>query len=324
MMKKNRIIGIIFLLEMMVCFITTRVVKIEATDMKNLLVYPFVTLAEKLFNLSKFGNDSLAWLIFIEITLIPIMILTVIIILKRFQKIHVMLPMFSAYIFCMLYMFINPSVLVKLLGENGYYSIVDLEAAICYVFYTLFITYVIVSVIGIFRKSNESKIIGYLQIIITVVGMIMIANDIYVNYVLSINEYRRIYKEISILGIDMRYTKVFYIIKYAVELIPCLIYALMATKGISILDEMKKDRFSDEALKQVKSLSKISIIGIGVMLVVNLGYNVATLPYLSKLYGDYRCFEFPAYLIVFSLCILLFAKYMEDTKKIKEDNDMFV
>ena len=194
MMKKNRIIGIIFLLEMMVCFITTRVVKIEATDMKNLLVYPFVTLAEKLFNLSKFGNDSLAWLIFIEITLIPIMILTVIIILKRFQKIHVMLPMFSAYIFCMLYMFINPSVLVKLLGENGYYSIVDLEAAICYVFYTLFITYVIVSVIGIFRKSNESKIIGYLQIIITVVGMIMIANDIYVNYVLSINEYRRIYK----------------------------------------------------------------------------------------------------------------------------------
>jgi hypothetical protein len=152
----------------------------------------------------------------------------------------------------------------------------------------------------------------------------MIANDIYVNYVLSFNEYKSVYKEISSYGIDMKYTKVFYGVKYIVELVPCLIYALMATKGVEILDEMRKDRFSDEALKQVKLLSKISMIGIGVMLVINLVYNLATLPCLSKLYGDYRCFEFPIYLIVFSLCILLFAKYMEDTKRIKEDNDMFV
>lgn len=323
-MKKSRIIGLLFAIEMLVCIVMTRIIKVDGLDIKNLLVYPFVSFAENLFDISKSGNNFLAWLILIEVSLIPIMILVVMIVLKKFRRIHIMLPVLSLCIFFMSYIFINPSVMVNLFGKNGYYSILDLEIAICYVFYILVITYIIALLIGIFKNLNEGKIIGCLQFIIIAIGMLLISNEVYLDYILSANSYRSTYKEISEFGIDTSCTKLFYGIKYIVELVPCIIYIIMAIKGIDILDEMKKDRFSDTALKKVKTLSKISMWGIGAMLVVNLVYNIATIICLSKLYGDYRCFEIPGYLIVFSLCILLFAKYMEDTKQIKEDNDMFV
>ena len=323
-MKKSTRLSILFIIEAIVCGVLARVVNISNSKIDNLLVYPFVTLANKLFNISVKGNNFLAWLILIEVVLIPIVIMVVILIFKKFKPIHIMLPVLSIYLFYIIYSIINPTTLVSTIGKNGYYSIVDLENALCSVFYILLISYIVLMFIQRFKGASEKRIISYIEIIIIAVGLILVANSIYINYFESAKSYSSVYKEISPYGIDMKYTKIFYILKYIIEALPTILYVVMSIIGISILDNMKLDRFDEKVIKQTKLLSKISIISVIIMVMVNLGFNVLTLPYISKLYGDFRCFVVPVYFIVFSLGILLFSKYIEDTKKIKDDNDLFV
>lgn len=323
-MKKSIMLSVLYIAEIILCYILSGVVKIEDSSVNSLLVYPFVTLANKIYGISKSGNNLEAWGILIGIILVPIAIMVILIMLKKFRGMHCMLPLISGYMFWVMYLFINPNYMIKMFGKNGYISIVDLEVAICSVFYILLITYLLLIVVAFFKKASEKNIITYIQVILAVIGVVMIAYTVCIKYVLASNELTQLAMNVEKIGVDLSYTKRFYFIKYIVDIIPCILYVIMAIIGINILGNMKKDKYSEKVINQIKTLGKISLKSIVVVVSVNLFYNIATLVYLPKLYGNYRYFVFPVYFIIFALFILLFAKYMEDTKKLKEDNDLFV
>ena len=217
-MKKTIMLSVLYIAEIILCYILSGVVKIEDSSVNSLLVYPFVTLANKIYGISKAGNNLEAWGILIGIILVPIAIMVILIMLKKFRGMHCMLPLISGYLFWIMYLFINPNYMIKMFGKNGYISIVDLEVAICSVFYILLITYLLLIVVAFFKKASEKNIITYIQVILAMIGVVMIAYTVCIKYVLSSNELTHLAMNVEKIGVDLSYTRRFYFMKYIVGL----------------------------------------------------------------------------------------------------------
>ena len=129
-----------------------------------------------------------------------------------------------------------------------------------------------------------------------------------------------IFKQIPNLSISY----VFMVLQCLVKATPYALDIVIVFAGMKLLDTMKRDTYSDEAVVAVEKLANICTYSLVISMISGLVMNV--LQVLSRNYHENvnLVITVPIFSIMFAFIVLLLAKYIRETQKVKEELDMFI
>ena len=87
---------------------------------------------------------------------------------------------------------------------------------------------------------------------------------------------------------------------------------------------MKEDLYQEESVKLAEKLSHFCVWTLAFTIGVDAVFNLLQLFFQSSLYQLEYVVAVPVFSLAFVLAVLLFAKYIREMQRLKEDNDLFI
>ena len=334
---KHKVFIIILFLEAFICIgFTLFNVTTSATAFMTISTFPFAQIAGFLRALSLSGmvGNLFATIIFILVGIIPLIFLSVILYKKKFRIEDTLLILTSTLLFATVYLMINPSYLsdMFILKNLEGYGQTMLGTTI----YSVIIGYFVLKFMRIISKSETSMLLKYSKILlftISVVLVYVIFGSQFNSLITNINAVKNQNTDSSILSLipnmtventSVSFTNIFIIIFYILNQIPTLLDIIIVFMTINLIDELSFDRYSDNVITAANKLAFICKAAIITSMLTSIIVNITGMifsKYLLKL--DFST-TIPIISIVLVLIVLLSAKFFAESKKIKQDNDLFV
>lgn len=129
-----------------------------------------------------------------------------------------------------------------------------------------------------------------------------------------------IFKQIPNLSISY----VFMVLQCLVKATPYALDIVIVFAGMKLLDTMKRDTYSDEAVVAVEKLANICTYSLVISMISGLVMNVLQVLSRNYLENVNLVITVPIFSIMFAFIVLLLAKYIRETQKVKEELDMFI
>lgn len=93
---------------------------------------------------------------------------------------------------------------------------------------------------------------------------------------------------------------------------------------ICFLHSCEQNSFSKDSLKQIRRLKKISVCSLGAVLGANVCVNMLQLVFARYIYSSNYTLAFPVKHIIFMLGVLMLSRFWLESKKLKDDNTLFI
>ena len=87
---------------------------------------------------------------------------------------------------------------------------------------------------------------------------------------------------------------------------------------------MKEDLYQEESIKLAEKLSHFCVWTLASTIGVDALFNLLQLFFQSRLYQLEYVVSVPVFSLAFVLAVLLFARYIREMQRLKEDNDLFI
>lgn len=322
-MKKY--INLLLIVEAIICILVCVLGGRDLNFTSELLAFPFKAMAIGLRELSFLGGiaNIFAWVIFTLVCSVPIIILVVRIIKKRFAVEDSLLAVIGLIMTLSLYQMININTMIS----EIIVPIEDLGVMYCVlgaIAYSIIAAYVIIKIVRKFVKANKEKLKIYFNNVLFMVNVIVILASLG----FSLNE---LLIKLSAWPVGMpeisesiTITKVFLIMEYAIEVIINLMVVGIIILVQGLIDKINIDNISDEIVKRAKLISNCCIVTIVIHGVLNILYNGLQYVFIKKLFEVKGVVSVPIVLVLAMLIIMLFTQFILDAKSIKEENDMFI
>lgn len=322
-MKKY--INLLLIVEAIICILVCVLGGGDLNFASKLLEFLFKPLAIGLRKLSFLGSiaNIFAWVIFILVCSIPIIILIVKIIKKKFAVEDSLLIVISLIMAPALYYMININTMVSQMiipmEENE-----SLYCILGAMIYSVIAGYVLIKVVRKFAKANKNQLKGYFNNVLFVVNAILVLASfgIYLNeLVKKLDTYPD-----NILGMyeNLTITKAFLIMEYAMDVIIYLIVIGIIILVQGLIEKIDLDSISEEVVKRAKLISKFCVGTIVIHGILNILYNGLQFVFIKKLFAVKGVVSVPIVIVLVMLIIMLFTQFILDAKSIKEENDMFI
>lgn len=290
----------------------------------KLLAFPFETIAIGLRNLSFLGGigNIFAWILFIVICGVPIIILMIKFVKKKFVIEDILLLVIGLIMLAAIYYMINintlASEMVIPVGVEG------LPGVLGGVIYSVIAGYLIIKVVRRFAKADSEQLKRYFNNVLFGVNVVIIAVcfgislnelllklDVYVNNNYGINE-------------NLMITKFFIVMEYVKDVIISMLVVGIVLLVQGLIEKLNIDNISDEVIKRAQVISKCCVWTIVIHTILSILYNVLQLIFIKKIYVVSSIVSIPVVIILFMLVIMIFTQLILKTKSIKEENDMFI
>ena len=100
---------------------------------------------------------------------------------------------------------------------------------------------------------------------------------------------------------------------------PFALDILIIFGGMKLLEVMKKDKYSEECVAAAEKLAKICIFSLVITMLSGLALNVLQVLLRNQLNDVNLVITIPVFSIMFALIVLLLAKYIRETQKVKQE-----
>ena len=259
----------------------------------------------RILSLSGVVGNIIAILLYVGICLVPSMVYLQLYKKKKAGKVDLLLPVLSLVLLLVIYYMINPGLFIVTVPGSS-------KMMLGMLFYSVFFGYLILRILDKCMKSNAEWLEKRLRILLFFVVMVFVYNIIVecLGKLFPVEEWNVSF--------------VFNSLRSVVDALPLVLDIVIIFGGIQLLDAMKKDRYSEEAIFSAEKLAKICIHSLVITILSGIALNALQVVFRNQLNDVNLVINIPLLSILFTLAVLILAKYIRETQKMKEELDMFI
>lgn len=300
------------------------------------IFYPLQLLGNALRSLSlisSVGNIA-AIVIYCVISLIPFLCYLWLYKKKKNQKVDYILLIMSGVLFFVIYYLINPTLFMQdanvNLPEMGDYMLIGF-------FYSLMIGYLVLKGINYCTAPNEQNLQKGLRIILYTIMAILVVSTgsallVELPKAIKTLEGQNIGNDIwnlelmKLAGgrVDMSASIVLVVLQQLVKVIPAILEFVILLHIIKLIRSYGEERYSEQVSSRLDHISSLCMKMLKITIGSNVLLNVFQIIMRKHLYGMSMDLSIPVVEIAIVLGLLLITRYVRESQKIKEENDMFI
>ena len=321
---KNKSFFLILTLEAILC-IFFLVMQVAIPDwFTTITAFPFEQIGGLLRILSLSGTigNIIAIAIYIGICLVPAAFYLQLKKKKKVGKTDLFLPVLSLVLFVVIYYMINPGLFVVTVPGTS-------KMILGMLFYSVFFSYVVLKILEKCVKADAGWLEKGLRILLHLV-VILLVFEIVVGCFGDIPAaYQKAQEENYATAFfyvepNLTITYLFLALQSVVEALPFALDIIIIFSGMKLLDAMKKDKYSEEAVLSAEKLATTCIRSLIITILSGLILNVLQVLLRNHINYINIVITIPMLSIIFAVGVLILAKYIRETQKVKKELDMFI
>lgn len=299
------------------------------------LTFPWEQLGNLLRRLSLSGGagNLAAWVLYLAAGLCPLAVFSWLAFRKRSRKADWLLPLISALLFVGIWFLINPGYLEKTLfpaglGEAGKYAFaLTIDSAV--------LTWLLLRFLSGYetrertRLFREMRLALFLYILLSAAGLLFRGVEEFAEECAVIRAGNTAELQGSSLGLPkpesgLGLSYVFLLLQIVCALLPEVLELILWCVVLTLLGSGEADSFSAESRRKVELLKKLSARFVAAVLFANLGVNLLQLLAGRKIHSSHFSLTFPLRETIVLLGVLLLSCFYLESRRLKEDNDLFI
>jgi len=322
-MKRNAFY-VFLIIEALVCVLLYAMKPTSSISFLSVAAFPFEQIGIMLRWLSETGilGNTIAIVIYVCLCMLPVLYL----LLVRRKRGHfpedILLALLSLLLFVVMYRMINPASFH--INLAGFFSQEMLLPMSGFIIYSVLFTYIFLRVLRRCYSTNIEKLQKYLVALLYALNALFVfiaAGICFGNFLTSIQTLKagNVGNE---QGLGLTYVFLFF--QYVVNALPYVLSVFVVFSVLSLLYEMRQDRYSGETVIAADNLSRLCGTVLAVTVLSGMTYNLIQFIFAKWLSVINSNIEIPLQSIVFLLAILFVTQIIRDNKKLKDDNNMFI
>lgn len=287
----------------------------------SVIAFPFEQVGWFLRWLSLSGNvgNAFAWFLYAAFCLIPMAVFLWL--WKRQTDWHEschenwLLPLLSVVLFAVMYWMINPGTLGELYSSAGGIAVLG-----CVV-YAVLAAYLVLCVIRAVRLADTVQLQKYMQLMLAILGLVfavIIAGVCPAQYYEESRALHEANTYVSALN------ECFLLIRFLAYTFPFAMDSFLVDTARKLLKIQGEEPYSEEAALAADCLARQCVRYLSVTVLLNLGVNLLQLLFIKQLNVVNFALEIPLLSIGLALAALLFARYIRQTKALKDENELYI
>lgn len=287
------------------------------------MAFPFeqIGLGLRWLSLSGPVGNGAAIALYAAVSLIPLGVLAA---LWKGKRLHIedgILAVLSALLFFLLYLMVNPGLLVSRLGLAAG---LGGKAMLGGVFYSVLACYLVLRILRMVRAAHTERLQRYLELLLGLLGALFVYLAFgacfgeLLDGIQSLRESNQ--GNEHLLGASCA----FLALRYLVDALPYVLDVLVVFAARALLRELQADRYSGAAVDWADRLSRLCVWSLAAAVLSNMALNLLQLFFAPRLYVISTTVQLPVLSIAFVLAVLLLARFIRENKRLKDDNDLFI
>ena len=322
-MKTNHLIKLLILMMVLGMLLAMT----GSFDAVMMIAFPFaqIGLALRWLSLSGQAGNVVAIILYVLLSLSPLVLLFLLYKQRKMIKVDALLVLLSGALFPLLYLFINPR-LIHNLGTPGALSL-PTEFAMGMagsVLHSITLTYLVLRLLHALFQSNGKQLIRYMKVFL-VAGI-----NISVFFVFGL-AFRHLWNRFAGFrsgehwnGQSLTGNHLFSIIEFGMGVMPILLTIWVTVIVLEMLTSFEKGYYTDQSVELATCLVKRCKTAIAVVILLQLAFNLSQFFLFPWIDHVNFLITIPLYSVVFLVLILLIARFIEEGKKLKEEQELFV
>lgn len=287
----------------------------------SVIAFPFEQIGWVLRWLSLSGNvgNVFAWILYTAFCLIPMAVFLWL--WKRQTDWHEsghenwLLPLLSVVLFAVMYWMINPGTLGEL------YSTAGGKAVLGCVVYAVLAAYLVLCVIRAVRRADTEQLQKYMQLMLSILGLVFAVIIAGVCPARYYGESRALHEANTYVS---ALNECFLLIRFLAYTFPFAMDSFLVDTARKVLKIQGEKPYSEEAALAADRLARQCVRYLSVTVLLNLGVNLLQLLFIKQLNFVNFTLEIPLFSIGLALAALLFARYVRQTKALKDENELYI
>lgn len=305
---KRKTFAVVLILEIIFCIAFLVFQAAIPNWFTTMTAIPFEQIGALLRVLSLSGaiGNAAAIILYVAICLIPIGVYYYLRKNGKAGKVDIFLPIISGVLFFVIYYMINPGLFVVRVPGTS-------KMILGMLFYSVLCCYLVLRILEHCVKAKSDWLEKGLHIILYFIVMMLVFEIII-----------GCFGELFVKAPEWNVSYAFGIVQAVVKATPFALDILIIFGGMKLLEVMKKDKYSEECVAAAEKLAKICIFSLVITMLSGLALNVLQVLLRNQLNDVNLVITIPAFSIMFALIVLLLAKYIRETQKVKQELDMFI
>ena len=244
---------------------------------------------------------------------------------KKSEPLDFMLLVISALLFVTLYYMINPGLLSTGVPGTGKWSLGS-------TFYSVLLGYLLIRILLYYKNAGTEKLQKGLWFLLGTVSVVLVYGIFGQELGGLLQNLETVQKGNT--GIELSDgfftfsnltpTYVFLFLHFAVRILPYVLNIIVVFLARRLLAAMKEDLYQEESVKLAEKLSHFCVWTLASTIGLGAVFNLLQLFFQSSLYQIEYVVAVPVFSLAFVLAVLLFARYIREMQRLKEDNDLFI
>lgn len=307
----------------------------------SLLTFPFEQIGDGLraLSLSGVAGNVSAVVLYILFSGSPLLALLMILRKRKLRWEDGLLAGLSVLMFFSMYLMVNPGMISDVLG--GYVGASGggrmLLSVVCY---SVLAGYLVLRVLRQVYTADAGRLQRYFRAGLYLLGAIFVGTAFGIGFGELQSSFRTLVESNTVdgagsawggafagsglEGYSLGLSKVFLVIRYAVDILPYILDTVIVLTGLKLLDALSEDRYGEKAVALAQKISGQCGRMLAIAVVTNIGFNLVQLFFLGKLLVVDGAVQLPVLSIIFVMIVLFVTRLLTENKELKEDNDLFV
>lgn len=235
------------------------------------------------------------------------------------------LPGISILLFIVNYYMVNPGLFVSNIPGMG-------KCMLGCTFYSVLSGYLVIRILCLCRRAEPEKLQEMLQRLLWFLNMVFVYLIFGQNLGSLLQSVQNVQNANSGIAMDgllsgtggLGMTYLFFGFGYLADILPYVFDISIIGLSIQMLAALNADRYSDESIVLVDRLAGLCTKALCITAAVDVAFNVLQVLFHASLYQMDIVIHVPVFSIVFVLAVLLFARYMHEDQKLKQEHDLII
>lgn len=322
---KNKKLILFLSIESILCLLVC-IIGIGNTNLFQVATaFPFEQIGYGLRNLSISGylGNIFATILFSIISLIPIIYFFYLFFRKNLSPEDLLLILLSIILFVSLYMLINPADIAKHFGSAEFVKYG--KTIIGITIYTNLLGYILLKILRKVKISSTDKILDILKLLLSIVCVIAIFGISGQGLWQLIKEFEKLQIGNTALTFqDLLVSNFFLVSQYVVSQTPNFYTVRIILLGLVIIENFRVDQYGEEIFNNFQKMITLCQNAILYIIFSQIILNTLQLFLGANVRASNYTLTIPIMSIIFILVVMVFSRYFDDVRKLKDDNDMII
>ena len=240
----------------------------------------------------------------------------------RAETEDLLLIVMSIFLFVMMYYMVNPgciSINAGLGGASAYGKAVFGGA-----FYSVLIGYLFFKILRRITKSETGKLLDTLKAIFVITAAVLVCAVFYIGVSSIFSDIAAVKTANTDPFVSLAATNAFVVIRFVLGYAATVLDIIIIIMAIRLTEALKADRYGEEVVASANALASFCKKAVIAMMLCSMTSNILQLLFGGSLHKADFVTQIPLDSVILVLVMFLLARYFAESKKIQEDNELFI